>query len=144
VIGHTPTPLILDSTVVRELARGEIGTIELMQGYDAGGQPMVVPALTITHAIRDTPTEDAVDLLHGLAELEQVTVASLHDAEQATTLAMVMNVTGLAVWDAHVAAVADASVCPILTYDAARWQEPSRALEERLFVIEIPDPEVDG
>jgi hypothetical protein len=144
VSGHTPTPLILDSTVVRELARGEIGTIELMQGYDADGQPMVVPALAITHAVLDTPTEDAADLLHGLAELEQVTVASLNDAEQATTLAVVMNLTGLAVWDAHVAAVADASVCPILTYDAAMWQEPARALEERLYVIEIAEPEADG
>jgi hypothetical protein len=53
-------------------------------------------------------------------------------------------VTGLAVWDAHVAAVADASVAPILTYNAARWQEPARALEERLYVIEIAEPEVDG
>src|SRR5205823_3228316 len=43
-------------------------------------------------------------------------------------------------WDAHVAAVADAAVCPVLTLDAARWREHAADLDEPLHVIEIADP----
>jgi predicted nucleic acid-binding protein len=139
--GQVPTPLILDSSVLRELARGDIETIGLVLRYDASGQPLVVPALAITQAILDTKAVDAQHAVHGLAEMDHVTVAPLRDAEQATALATVMSLTGLDVWDAHVAAVADAAVCPILTYDPAKWESPSRALEHRLHVWEIADPD---
>jgi hypothetical protein len=49
--------------------------------------------------------------------------------------------TGLDGWEAHVAAVADAAVRPILTCDAVKWQAPSRALEHRLHAWEIADPD---
>lgn len=138
---YTPTPVIFDTTVLRELARGEIGTIGLIQSFDAEGQPMVISALAITSTLVDTRTEDAADAMYGLASMEQVTVAPLKDAEQAATLAEVIAATGLDIVEAHTAAIADVSVCPILTFDAARWEQPSGALDEPLHIIEIADPD---
>lgn len=127
--------------MIRELARGDTETIGMVLKFDATGQPLVVPALTITHAILDAPTEEVLHVLHGLAEMDQVTVAPLHDAEQATALGTVISLTKLDVWDAHVAAVANAAVCPILTYDTIKWEGPSRALEHRLHVWKVADPD---
>ena len=41
----------------------------------------------------------------------------------------------------HVAAVADASVCPILTLNAAKWRQRAGDLDDRLHFIEIVDPD---
>lgn len=57
--------------------------------------------------------------------------APLSGAEQATRLAGIIARTGLEPWDAHVASVADASVCPILTLDAALWRAHANDLDER-------------
>ncbi len=46
--------------------------------------------------------------------------------------------------DAHVAAAADVSVCPILTLDAAKWREHAGDLDEPLHIIEIADPDENG
>jgi hypothetical protein len=70
-------------------------------------------------------------------------VAPLRDTEQATRLAAVIARTGLDPWDAHVAAVADASVCAILTLEAEKWREHARDLDEPLYFIEIAEPD-DG
>jgi hypothetical protein len=67
--------------------------------------------------------------------------AALLDAEQAVRLAAVIARTELGPWDAHVAAVADASVCPILTLDAGKWRQHSGDLDEPLHIIEIADPD---
>jgi hypothetical protein len=40
-----------------------------------------------------------------------------------------------------VAAVADASVCPILTLDAPKWRQHSGDLDEPLHLIVIADPD---
>jgi predicted nucleic acid-binding protein len=64
----------------------------------------------------------------------------VQDAEQAVRLAAILAQTGLDTYDAHVAAVADASVCPILTLDAPKWREHARDLEEPLHFIEIAEP----
>jgi hypothetical protein len=61
--------------------------------------------------------------------------------EQAARLAAVIARTGLDTWDAHVAAVADTSVCPVLTLNAAKWREHAGDLDEPLHVIEIADPD---
>ena len=37
-------------------------------------------------------------------------------------------------------AVADASVCPILTADAPKWRDPAAALDDPLHIIEIAEP----
>ncbi|GII94387.1 hypothetical protein [Sinosporangium siamense] len=138
---HTPTPYILDTGVLAEIARGDSDLLGLVLAYDAQGQPMVVPALAMAGASLAVRSAEGDDLLAGLDLLPQVTVAPLKGADQATALAAVISRTGLEPWDAHTAAIADVSICPILTLNAAHWAEPSRALDEPLHIREIADPE---
>ncbi|HEY3958660.1 MAG TPA: PIN domain-containing protein [Streptosporangiaceae bacterium] len=133
-------PYILDLSVLIAIARGDTDIMALIQGYDAGRQPLVVPALTAAGAALDARSDDADDLLAGVELLEAVTVAPLRDTEQATRLAAIIARTGLDPWDAHAAAVADASACPVITLDAAKWQQPSLELDRPLDIIEIADP----
>lgn len=139
--GARPAPFVLDVSVLTEVARADAGLMTLIQGWDAAEQPLVIPALAVTAASLDMRSQDAEDLLHGLERLESVMVAPLRDTEQAIHLAAVMARTGLQPWDAHVAAVADASVCPIVTLDAAKWQKHARDLDEPLYFVEIADPD---
>jgi predicted nucleic acid-binding protein len=139
--GARSAPLVLDVSVLTEVARADAGLLTLIQGWDAAGQPLVVPALAVTAASLDMRSPDAADLLHGLERLEGAMVAPLRDTEHATRLAAVIARTGLDPWDAHVAAVADASVCPIVTLDAAKWRAHARDLDEPLYFIEIADPD---
>ena len=137
----TAPPYILDLSVAVAVARFDVGVMTLVQGYDARGQSLVLPVLALTGASLDVRTEDADDLLEGLERLGNAEVAPLRDAEQAARLAAVIARTGLDPWDAHVAAVADAAVCPILTLDAPKWQQYSGDLDEPLHIIEIADPD---
>lgn len=57
-------------------------------------------------------------------------IASLPGTEQAVALAAVTARTGLDPWDAHVAAVADPAICPILTLDAGKRRQPPAGLDE--------------
>src|SRR6202453_1591715 len=116
----------------------------LVQELDARGRPLVIPALAVTGASLDIRGDEAAELLEGLERLGNAMTAALLDAEQAVRLAAVIARTGLDPWDAHVAAVADASVCPILTLDAAKWQEHARDLDEPLHFVEISDPDDDA
>jgi hypothetical protein len=63
------------------------------------------------------------------------------DASVLTEVARGDARTELDPWDADVAAVADASVCPILTLDAGKWRQHSGDLDEPLHIIEIADPD---
>jgi predicted nucleic acid-binding protein len=137
--GSAPAPLILDVSVLIEIARGDTDIMTLIQDYDAAGQPMVVPALAVTAALIDMRNEEAADLLGGLELFENIEIAPLQGVEQALALAAVMARTELEPGDAHVAAIADASVCPILTLDAAKWRQHSEDLDDRLYIIEIAD-----
>ncbi|MGH3245851.1 MAG: PIN domain-containing protein [Trebonia sp.] len=139
--GARPAPLVLDVSVLTEVARADAGLMTLIQGWDAVGQPLVIPALAVTAASLDIRSPDAEDLLRGLERLENAMVAPLQDTEQATHLAAVIARTGLDPWDAHVAAVADASVCPVVTLDADKWREHARDLDEPLYFVEIADPD---
>jgi predicted nucleic acid-binding protein len=139
--GAAAPPYILDLSVSVAVARFDAGVMTLIQGYDARGQSLVLPVLALTGASLDVRTEDADDLLEGLERLGNAEVAPLRDAEQAARLAAVIARTGLDPWDAHVAAVADASVCPILTLDAPKWRQHSGDLDEPLHIIEIADPD---
>jgi predicted nucleic acid-binding protein len=139
--GALPAPLILDASVLIEAARGDAGVMTLIQGYDADGQPLIIPVLAVTAASIDSRSEDAEAILHGLERLENAMAAPVRDAEQAVRLADVIARTGLDPWDAHVAAVADAAICPIVTLDAAKWREHAGDLDERLHFVEIADPD---
>jgi hypothetical protein len=138
------TPFVLDTSVLAAVARGDPDIIGLIQAYDSGGQPMVIPALAVAGASLDARSDEADDLLAGLELLEAATGGPLKGADQATQLSAVIARTGLDVWDAHVAAIADTAICPILTLNAAKWQQPSADLGEPLHIIEIADPGEQG
>lgn len=70
----------------------------------------------------------------------RVTAAPLNGAGQAARLASIIARTDLDPWDAHVAAIADVAICPILTLNAAKWQQPSADLDQPLHIIEISGP----
>jgi hypothetical protein len=136
-----PAPWALDVSVLAEVARGDARTMTLVQELDGRGRPLVIPALAVTGAALDIRSDEAADLLEGLERLENAMTAPLQGAEQANRLAVVIARTDLDPWDAHVAAVADASVCPILTLNAAKWRQHAGDLDDRLHFIEIADPD---
>ena len=138
--GAVPQPYVLDTSVLTAIARGDTTIMIFAQGLDAQGRPLVLPALAVTGASLDMRGEDAAELLEGTGRLGNAVTAPLRDAEQALQLAMVISRTQLDPWDAHVAAVADASVCPILTLDPAKWQPHLNDLGEPLHIMEISDP----
>lgn len=139
--GAQPLPLVLDVSVLVAVLRGDAAVTGLILEYDARTQPLVIPVLAMSAAALDMRTEEAEDLLAGLERLDSVMVPPVRDAEQAARLAAVIARTGLDPWDAHVAAVADASICPILTLDAAKWRQHAADLDEPLYIIDIDDPE---
>jgi predicted nucleic acid-binding protein len=128
-------------SVLVAVARGDLDIMALIQGYDAEGQPLVVPVLAVTAAAADMPGEEAADLLGGMELFGNIEIAPLQGIEQAARLAVVMSRTGLDPWDAHVAAVADAAACRILTLDAAKWRQHAGDLDDPLHFIEITDPD---
>lgn len=138
--GATPTPYVLDVSVLVAVARADAEVTRLVITLDGRGRPLVIPVLAITAASLDTRTEDGDVALLGLERLENTIVAPLRDTEQAASLAAVIAKTGLEMCDAYVAAVADASVCPVLTMDAPKWREHATALGEPLHIIEIAEP----
>ncbi|MGH3289147.1 MAG: PIN domain-containing protein [Streptosporangiaceae bacterium] len=128
-------------SVLVAVARADTRIMTLVQELDARGRPLIIPALAVTGASLDIRSDEAADLLEGLERLGAALVAPLRDGEQAIRLAAVIARTGLDPWDAHVAAVADAAVCPILTLDAAKWREHSGDLDDPLYFVEIADPD---
>jgi predicted nucleic acid-binding protein len=134
------TPLILDASVLIAVARGDYDIIGLIQGFDSRSQTMVVPALAGAGASLDARSDEADELLAGLELLASATPAPLSGAEQAARLADVIVRTGLDPWDAHAAAIANVAICPILTLNAAKWQQPSADFDEPLHIVEIADP----
>jgi predicted nucleic acid-binding protein len=139
--GARRTPLVLDVTVLTAIVRGDTEVTSLILGYDQAGQPLVIPVLAFTAASLDMRTDEAEDLLAGLEQLGNVMTAPLRDAEQAVRLAAVIARTGLDAYDAHVAAVADAAICPVLTLEAAKWRPHLRDLDEQPVIVEIADPD---
>lgn len=139
--GATPSPYVLDASTLIAVARGDAQAMTAVQSLDALGRPLVVPALALTAASLDARSEEADELLEGLELLGGTMVAPLASTEQALSLATVIAKTGLDPWDAHVAAIADASVCPVITLNPAKWREHAHDLDEPLYFIEIADPD---
>jgi predicted nucleic acid-binding protein len=136
-----PPPWVLDVSVLTAVARADAGVTGFILNVDAGGRTVVIPALAMAAASLDVRSADADQVLRGLERLPNAMIAPLHGARQAVRLAAVIARTGLDPWDAHVAAVADTAVCPIVTLDAARWREHVNGLDEPLRIIEIADPD---
>lgn len=141
--GATPTPWVTDVSVLTAVARGDYGVMAFIQHVDAAGRPLAIPALAMAGASIDMRSDDAEAILHGLERLGNAIFAPVQDTDQAMRLASIVARTGLDAWDAHVAAVADASVCPILTLNGAKWRQHSGDLDEPLHFIEIEDPGED-
>lgn len=141
--GPAPEPWVLDVGVLIAIARADADVTRLLLKLDAQGQPLVIPVLAMAAASADARTEDADIALRGLEQLDSVLVAPLRDAEQAARLAAIAAKAGLGHADAHVAAVAIASACPILTLDAAKWGQIAGDLDEPLETIEIAGPPED-
>ena len=135
-----PAPWILDVSVLVAVARADTRIMTLVQELDSRVCPLIIPALAITGASLDMRSDEAAELLEGLEQLDGALVAPVQGAEQAVRLAAVIATTGLEPWDAHVAAVADAAVCPILTLDAAKWRQHAGDLDDPLYMIEVADP----
>src|SRR5262249_7692281 len=112
--------------------------------YDSRGLPMVIPALAVAGASLDARSDEADDLLAGLELLDTATGGPLNGADQATRLAAVIARTRLDAGDAPGAAVGGPAIVPILTLDAAKWQQPSADLDEPLHIIEIADTGEQG
>lgn len=139
--GAAPQPWVLDASVLTAVARASRQAMIFLAEVDAAGRTLVIPVLAVTGASLDMRAGDAADLLEGVARLGSAMTAQVRGAEQAVQLAAVISRTELDPWDAHVAAVADESVCPIVTLDAAKWREHAHDLDEPLHFIEIADPE---
>jgi predicted nucleic acid-binding protein len=139
--GAVPPSYVPDVSALIAIARGDARVMSLVQELDAKGWPLIVPALALAAASLDSRSDEADELLEGLELFENVTIASLQDAEQALALAAVIARTGLDPWDAHVAMVADSQVCPVLTLDAAKWRPHLGDLDEPLHIVEIADPD---
>lgn len=139
--GAVLPPYVLDVSVLDELARGDRGTMILLQELDSRGRPLILPVLAVTGASLDMRGEEASELLEGAGRLGNAITAPVRDAAQALALAGVIAKTGLDPWDAHTAAVADASVCAILTRDGAKWRRHAHDLDEQLHFIEIAEPD---
>lgn len=139
--GAVPAPYVLDVSALTAITRGDYGIMTFIQQLDASGQPLVIPVLAMTGAALDLRSDDTEAILHGLERLGNALVAPLRDAEQAARLAAVIVRTGLDPWEGHVAAVADAAICPILTLDAGKWRQHSADLDDPLHFIEIADPD---
>jgi predicted nucleic acid-binding protein len=140
--GAAPAPWVLDTSILIEVARGDARTMTFVQELDARGRPLVIPALAVTGASLDIRNDEAAELLEGLERLGNAMTAALRDVEQSVRLAAVIARTELDPWDGHVAAVADASVCPILTLDGGKWRQHLDDLDEPLHIIEIADPDI--
>jgi predicted nucleic acid-binding protein len=138
--GAVPTPYIIDVSVLTAMARADSEVSGLILELDARGRPLVLPVLAMAAASLEVRSADADATLHGLEQLSNAEVAPLRDADQAARLASTVARTGLDPWDAHVAAVADASICPILTLDAATWRRLPDDPDAPRHIIEIADP----
>jgi predicted nucleic acid-binding protein len=141
--GFPPVPLVLDTSVIVAIARSDAQITSLILSYDEAGQPMVIPVLAMTAAAIDMHTDSTALVLRGLQKQGKVMIAPLQGADQAAALADIIAKTGLDHGDAQVAAVALAGTYPILTLDAAKWQQCAADLDEHLHIVEIADPE-DG
>jgi hypothetical protein len=84
-------------------------------------------------------SDGAAAALADLGRLGNAMTAPLGNVSQAVRLAEVISRTELDPWDAQVAMIADVSVCPILTLDAAKWESHLRDLDEPLHIIEVAD-----
>ncbi|WP_186403911.1 hypothetical protein [[Actinomadura] parvosata] len=131
---------VLDATVLAEVGRGDNDVIALLQQFDADNISMIVPALAVTGAAVEAAATDAqLAVIRGVGRLEAAGFAGITAFDDATDLArMRVEVEALGeLWDAQTALHALLRNCPVLTTDAARWQDAVREMAGHLTVVEM-------
>ena len=73
--GATPTPYVLDVSILVAVARADADVTRLVLALDGRGRPLVIPVLAITAASLDARTEDGDVALMGLERLENTMIA---------------------------------------------------------------------
>jgi hypothetical protein len=81
--GAKPAPLILDVSILIAVARGDVGVMSLLLGYDAEGQSLIIPVLAVTAASADMGSDEAAAALVGLGRLGNAMTAPLANLSQA-------------------------------------------------------------
>jgi len=136
----TPPPYVADVSILTALGRADQQAGTLMQSLDRMGQQVAAPVLAITGAVLGAESREDRDLLSDALERFGIfIIAPLRDKAQAAALAVAIGKTGLDPWDAHVAAVARASGCRILTLNGPKWREHRDDLGERLEFFQVED-----
>lgn len=136
----TLPPYVADVSILAALSRADEQAGTLLQSLDRQGQQVAVPVLAITGALVAAVSREDRDLLSvTLERFGAFIVAPLRDKAQAIDLARAVSRAGLDPWDAHVAAVAHASGCRILTLDGPKWREHEHDLGTRLEFVQVED-----
>lgn len=136
----TPPPYVADVSILAALSRADQQVGTLLQSLDRQGQQVAVPVLAITGAFLGAPGREDRDLLDdALERFGIIIIAPLRDKAQAIDLARAIGRAGLDPWDAHVAAVARASGCRILTVNGPKWREHEHDLGKRLEFVQVED-----
>ncbi|MEU8280234.1 hypothetical protein ACFYOK_37200 [Microbispora bryophytorum] len=136
---------VLDTTVVSEVARGDMPLITMLLELDQQGLRLMVPALVVAAVAAEVGGSDETGFLpavRGIARLEHGAYGPLSDFDDALELGQAatrLTGDGRPLWqDAHAVMLARLEGADILTLDAGRWA----GLElDGVQVTEVSDPE---
>ncbi|WP_433501724.1 hypothetical protein ACQP1K_29245 (plasmid) [Sphaerimonospora sp. CA-214678] len=139
----TPRGYVLDTTVVSEIARGDLPLITMLFELDEHGMQLVVPALVVAAVAAEMGGSDESGFLpavRGIARLDHGAYGALGGFDDALELGQAAaRLSDKRSWeDAHTMVLARRDGVDILTLDAGRWSE----LElDGVQVAEIADPD---
>ncbi|OPG03169.1 hypothetical protein B1L11_40810 [Microbispora sp. GKU 823] len=134
---------VLDTTVVSEVARGDLPLITMLFELDERGLQLMVPALVVAAVAAEMGGGDETGFLpavRGIARLEHGVYAPLGGFDDALELGQAAaRLSHKRLWeDAHTVMLARRESADILTLDAGRWSD----LElDGARVAEIADPD---
>ncbi|MEU7692466.1 hypothetical protein OHB01_03260 [Microbispora hainanensis] len=136
---------VLDTTVVSEVARGDMPLITLLLELDQQGLRLTVPALVVAAVAAEMGGSDKTGFLpavRGIARLDHGAYGPLGDFDDALELGQAaarLTGDGRPSWeDAHTVMLARLEGADILTLDAGRWAGLDL---DGVQVTEISDPD---
>jgi hypothetical protein len=133
---------VLDTSVVSEVARGDLPLITMLFELDEQGLRLVVPALVVASVAAEMGGSDEgfLPAVRGIARLEHGAYGPLGAFDDALELGQAAARLGdKRRWeDAHTVLLARQGGADVLTLDAGRWSD----LElDGVRVTEVADPE---